>query len=356
LKHTNVQTFGTNYTNLPPAAINSFTPTILNIKTTDSNPITSITNIIKLNKLHSSNVTCICPLGNNKIITGSSNGSISLCTCNYLNKKCELLFKKEDIHKKAITSICKLDSDRFITASKDSTIKTWKLSHTNADISLIQTMTSHTQEITKVILLNENKLISCSLDNTIKLWETKYPFENIKNNYEKCTCPSSVIELKGKNTIVISCKDKPNGCLKLLNLFPFKKGPIIDDVYTPCSSGLVELSNGFVAVSTSQPCGISIINMINCVKVARFEDVNFLNEAGSLVLLNNESFAYVWKGKFCQINFDDENKFQIIFKKLFGKEEFNGSSVHLDDNGKCLLIDNDNGKFGINVFEIKYTF
>jgi WD40 repeat protein len=183
LKHTNVQTFGTNYTNLPPAAINSFTPTILNIKTTDSNPITSITNIIKLNKLHSSNVTCICPLGNNKIITGSSNGSISLCTCNYLNKKCELLFKKEDIHKKAITSICKLDSDRFITASKDSIIKAWKL-HTNTDISLIQTMTSHTQEITKVILLNENKLISCSLDNTIKLWETKYPFENIKNNYE----------------------------------------------------------------------------------------------------------------------------------------------------------------------------
>ena len=62
--------------------------------------IKSFTKYFSIKNLHTKNVICLKELSNNLIATGSWDGSISITSVNYTNKKWTRLIKKNDVCKR----------------------------------------------------------------------------------------------------------------------------------------------------------------------------------------------------------------------------------------------------------------
>ena len=121
--------------------------------------------------------------------------------------------------------------------------------------------------------------------------------------------------------------------------------------------GMIELTNGCIAVSQWKPVPSKIVVVDPTTYSVLIEIVDdeclCQDGAGSLSVLNENSFLYARSGFFCQIGFYN-GKYQIVFKTKENEDELVGWGLIVKNKGKIFYTNSSNGKNGINLYECIY--
>ena len=320
--------------------------------------IQSIKKHFKINKLHNIDVTCLVQLSDSKIATGSF-CSLSICKINYSSREWIKLIQKSNAHLSWIWYLLKLKNSKMASCSEDRMIKIWDLSISNT-ITLESSILGHSNSVWQVIALSNNRLASISYDNTIKLWENDLylkidiPFEKQKNT------PCCIFQLKNQIETLcvnIKCDEFCEGYIVFYNLIkPFNKKGILKNIYTTWSHGIVELDNGYLALSRVKPLPsrIIIIDPFKYEIIAEVINEEFIQKesCGSLCALGN-SIYYALYGCFCQI-VSVNGEYQITFKMKVRKEELYGWDLILIENGHYVISNTINNNQGLTIYQCKY--
>ena len=273
------------------------------------------------------------------IITGSNIGTITIYNINYQTKTYSLHSQHNNAHSSSILSFCVppvKHNNTFFSCSADFRIKIWNVS--SSEITLIDTLPSHQDNINKIIpfhLNNKEGIISCSFDCSIKVWKLEHNKYKEDTKLKEYGCVWSILQLNHSNSNILlsSCG---SGMLCLWDLLSYQRVSIIRDIYTVCRNGLIELNNGYVAVSLSSPTGISIIDPTCSNIIKEIKDDEYITGCSSLCKLNDEMFVYAYDKKVVFISIDNNNiEYAINNNDIFGY-----SGCISIDKGKCVMISN----------------
>ena len=294
----------------------------------------------------------ILELSNKKIVTGSSIGTITINTINYSTGTWSQHSKIEKAHNSGITSLIEITNNRLVSSSFDTTIKIWNYFFIH-ELKLIDKLEVHYGSINKVIPLTNNRFISCSYEeNKIKLWNyTNTSYDLIPCSFEKqLMLPNTFVQLKKqKEVIAISCLIN---CLCFYSLVnPYKKLGDVKGVCANHRNGLIELTNGNIAVSKDDPPCIIIVDPVKFERIICISDNKYILGCGALCKLNDGSFLYAYRESLIQIAFWFK-KFDVVFRTLsVEKGMFGNCGLILVNNGKGFVCDH--AEEGINMFEVK---
>ena len=315
------------------AVISDVQPTIIN----------RLDQIIHIGNICSGTVYSPIELKDKRIAIGGGDGSLSVFSLDYTNRKWVKDIFKEKVHSNEIQSICEINGNKLVSCSIDYTIKIWNISP--KDLSCIKTLTSHTDSVFKVISLTQNRFASCSDDKSIKVWNSQEPYQEIANllNEEGVY---SIIGLNKKNEIVASCY---KNIIVFWNLNHNSKTYTFKGYFVNYANHMIEIPNDKIAISPSSPStSIIIIEFINYNVVKEIKLENFITGNSSLYLLNNESFIYIYNKCFVQISTKD---FEILFKTQ-NMSQLGGKGGILTTEGGKYIITNSNDK-GLEIIEPK---
>jgi WD40 repeat protein len=291
----------------------------------------------------------------NKIITGSCNGTICVYSVDLTQKTYNLLHLKEKAHNyAAINYILVCEDNLIVSCADDGSIKMWKFESNKNLKEQSSIIKHHTQNVKKVIALKDHdKFVSCSFDRTIKIWEKKSPHSLIYS-FKECNRIHSMIELKKykqKDTedILIESWGNNPGYITVWDLSIFKRKGNFQNVYTCCPNGLVELKNGRVAVSRYEPLSIIIIDpyTFEIVKtISNSNNFDCIKGQSSLVVTNNGLLIYIWEGYYIKIK--DEDDYNVV---SFGFKDINclGWAGLVFLNKETYIVTN-NKSNGIGIF------
>lgn len=290
----------------------------------------------------SSELTAISFLPNTHyIITGSNIGTITIHNINYQTNTYSLHSQQSNAHSSSILSFCvpplQHNNNTFLSCGADFKIKIWNVF--SSEITLIDTVLSHQGNINKIIpfhLNNTEGVISCSFDCSIKVWKlehNKYKEDITLKEYGRVWC---ILQLNHSNSNILlsSCG---SGMLCLWDLVSYQRMSIIRDIYTVCRNGLIELSNGYVAVSLSSHTGISIIDPVCGTIIKEIESDKCITGCSSLCMLNDETFIYAYDKKVVFISTDNNNNIECV---VDNKDILGYSGCISIDKGKCVIISN----------------
>ena len=117
--------------------------------------------------------------------------------------------------------------------------------------------------------------------------------------------------------------------------------------------GLVELSNGHVAASHSNPNCIYIVDTYRYESVVMFEDEKYIPRSGPLYNFGNNSFIYVSLegGYFCQVT-PTNDKYYIYYISKENDNDLYGACVYTLNNGKYIISSNKHK--GCSIFRCSY--
>ena len=315
-------------------------------------------------------IWALASIGNTKIITGSIDGTLRLYSINISTKQCESKSYIENSHGigTAINYITVCDDQFFISCGDDGSIKTWSIS----DEHIIEgsQIRYHNKNVKKIILLNNKELLaSCSLDKTIKIWEKKSPHNLVKDaTLQEWNKVYSIIQLKvirnpdDPQNILVDSWGTNCGFVTMWDLNTFKKIGTMKNIYTCCSNGLIELSNGMVAVSQYDPLEIVIFDPYAYIVVQHIKN-DVIKGQSSLLELPGGLFVYINEGNYIQIKINDnydivkaynETKKEIVNgqeRKVKVLKDLKGSAgLILIENNKYILTNNDANGIGIFSF------
>ena len=305
----------------------------------------SLHTFIQIKNLHPYSVSCILELSDKRIATCSRDGTLSICSIDFKNKNFIQEIKKELAHDDWIFTLCEISNNRLVCGTHDYSISIWKISKT--DLIQIQLILDHTEDVCKIISLNKNKTIwvSCSADCTIKLWNNEEKCKEIKTLKENN--PVNTMLLHSNNKLIASC----DGYLSFWDLVSYKIDTKMDNVYTSCFNGLIELPvSGYIAVAQNKkPYSIVIINTINFTSIQEIKDEEFITRHSSLYIVNSNLFGYCYRGNVLLIS--NEN-YQVVSKhKLEDEKELHGFDGLIVVENKYILGNNNYN--GIGIFEIE---
>ena len=319
-----------------------------------TNPIQLSNKHFQVKDIHPDQIYTIIELKDQRIVTGSADGTICISNIDYENKKWQVRIKHQKAHEGKIRSLSELNKKRIVSCGTDKLINIWDYSQKNALLH-IHTLKGHTGGVYKVINLTQERIASCSFeDHTVRIWEGEQPF-NLIHTYQQLRGTNSIIQLmKRYEVICINSSIKNGGYLIFYDLFsPYIKRGIIEGVMTNNPNGLIELYNGDVAVSKGcfPTPTIYIIDPVRYIKISEITNSEYILDYGALSPRGKDSFVYVHHNYFCEISKIDE-EYKIVFKHKVQKEKLYGAnSLILTNRGEYLMVPN--GHKGINV--IKYS-
>ena len=225
--------------------------------------IKSTANIINMNNLHKSAISSILELTDKRILTGSADGSLSICSINYNSNEYFQEIIYEQAHVSKITYLCEIPNNRCISCSQNNGIKIWEMSQ--KELTLMHLIGNHYAKVCKVIPLSEDRFASCSEDKTVQIWSNKEPYEQLKLIYQKGEVHSIIQLQSNKNVLVASVWSGLNGCVNFISASKGRTQNSINGVYSFYQNGLVELVNGNIAVSNGKyPYNIVIVDSKKC--------------------------------------------------------------------------------------------
>ena len=309
-------------------------------------------------KLHSDEVTCILELQDKRIVTGSSDGSISISLVNYILKQWTQSILLEHAHHFWVRNFCELSNNRLVSCSDDHSIRIWDTSSITA-LVLIKKIHAHEGRVFRIIPLINNRLASCSeSDSTIKLWNT-ISYENIPIPFENQKTPTSILQLKHQNEILcISCYNNDQGYLIFYNsVSPYEqKGNVIEGVFTVWRYGMIELNNGHIVISSTKGW-VDIVDPVKCVKIGKVAEKGWVYPVSSCVLclLGDDSFICGRYGYFCQVCYKDDGKYRVIYGVKEKRNELRGEGgIVIVGDGRYFIVDTGGNKKNVNVFRFDY--
>ena len=294
--------------------------------------------------LHSSIIHSMLELSDKRIATGSADGSLNISTINYNHRTITHNIIKLNAHKNWIESLCELKDNRIASASLDTYIKIWKYDFNK--IKLVKVIKGHNGSIWKLFMSKEQLLFSSSGDNSIKIWETKLPYKQVFQLEESDVIYNIILSKYRNNLLITSCG---NGYLRVWDTLSYQKVSTIQGLYTTNRNGIIELSEGTIAISTLLSILVVNIDELIIMKCIQFNEFNFVLHSSSLSFFDDNSFIYVYNGKCVQISNDT---YEIM--KVFQTDEDNLRGYHClitIDNGSYIISEN---KFnGFSLFKTK---
>ena len=329
----------------------------LNDKNTNCKRLHSINQYLIMKNLHHKNVNCIIELSDKRIVTGSYL-SISICFIDLLTKEWNQISKIDKAHNDWINYISELNNKRIASCSEDLTIKIWDVSDF-FKTTLITAIVAHTHWIFQIITLTNNRIASIARDKTIKIWDDlsfkkiETPFETQENE------PFCAIQLKKQNEILcVSLSKNYEGRITFYSLtYPYEQKGTIEQVFTSCINGMIELANGHIALSMIYPSisRIVIVDPLKYMVVKEIIDCEHISQdgAGSMCFFNEDSFIYGFYGCFCQIAYVNED-YKIVFSTKEPKQDLLGGLL-LIENGNYFISRTSKGKQGnIIIYECEF--
>ena len=277
----------------------------------------------------------------NRIASGGDDGNISISSYNLNEKKWKRDIYKKDAHEdKSVNSLCTLSDNRLLSGSSDYSIKVWTVS--DVDLTLIRELKGeHTNNVTQVIPLSKECFASCSWDSTVKIWKDRtYSCHSTLKHDNECWI-DSILQLRGKE-VLVSCGDN----LTFWDLNNYNQQHNIEEYGVTCSSHMIELSNGNIAISSrKEPYPIVIIdsNSYQVKKVIKSKEL--ITGCSSLCMFDENSFIYVYEGAFLQISNED---FSILYQSQGGK--FKGYRSIISLEGGYFAIENEKRISIINLY------
>jgi WD40 repeat protein len=302
-------------------------------------------NIINMNNLHKAPITSLLQLTDQRILTGSIDGSLSICSINYTSNEYlqEIIYEQAHISK--ITYLCELPNNRFISCSQYNGIKIWEISQ--KEFVLIHLIGNHYAKVCKVIPLSEERFASCSEDKTIQIWSNKEPYNQLNIISQKGEVHSILQLQNNKNIIVASVWNGLNGCVNFISV---PKGNIqksINGVYTFYQNGMVELVNGHIVISNSKyPYNIVIVDSEKYIIIKEITNEEVITCYTSLCVLNYDSFIFLCDNNVIQVESKDYN----VISVHKNEQALNVSAIIKVETGKYIIGANNNN----GVFVMKY--
>lgn len=309
---------------------------------------------IQVTSIHSDTITCITLLSDQRIVTGSGkfNSCICITSIDLAKKTWDNNIKYKNAHKYEISSLCEIKQNELISSSFiDMTL--WKISFNKIQKKII--IHSHSHLINKILLLKDKSVfLSCSNGGTIKIWKNEFPpIQHEHFQIREKVHIKSMIELqhdKTNNLLVASVWNGSNtGGLFFYDKTNYSKVTVFLCCYTTFPNGMIEISNGYIALS--QKYKIIIVSPFKIEIVKEFHDKTLFMFHSSLSVLNSDSFIYAYDGIIVEIT-SANDKCEIIKTEKIYWEEFGGSCglITLKDNyqgRKYIVSDNNYCGFGI---------
>ena len=278
------------------------------------------------------NVLSIIELNDKRIATAGADGSISVISINVEKKIWSHEIKRERAHDDEINCLCELNPNTLISCSDDKLIKIWKV--TSNELILNKTLPNHKANVRKVISLSHSRFASCSQDFTIRIWNGTQPYQeltviDIKHKVY------SIIQLSKRELLITSSAER---CIQFWNLNTFTKEHSINDVFTLDSLGMIELDNGYVAVSSDiEGYPIVIIDCVHYLVVKKIWNEEFIPCGSSLCSCSKMFFIYACNGCFLQISAEN---YAILHKSKNEEKLFGNNGIVSINNGKYFIVDN----------------
>ena len=334
-------------TKIKSGNINNFEKVnIQDISTPPCKNIATIINCFKVTNILDDEITAFILFNDDKILSGSKKGS--LCISSRITKQWNNETKVLNVHKDAITSFAEINHQKFVSSSLDCTIKVWEL--IEKKLTLLSTINKHSNGVNKVIssINFENNIISCSNDCKIIIWKNK------KNEYKKEYSLKeegeifSILELQNNQPfLVANVKDKTDKKVSSLSFWSMnlkKKGKFTCErlPFSSVIDSMIELSNGFIAVSTSyQGMNVNIIDPVKHSVVNKLEMEGLIGTENSSYLSKYDSKTFIFSNNelFNQIEYF-EKELVIIFKSEQSQNlvDFDGSKgLLVVDGGKIII-------------------
>ena len=325
--------------------------------------------IIKITKkhlhiefLHSDEIWSLISIGKEykRIATSSKDGSICICTIDYLSQKWSCDIKKENAHDAGIPSLCEIPNERIISCSDDYTIKIWNVSQ--YELTHLQTLPKQNDYLAKVHYFPNDKFISCSLDSSIIIWNSNEPYD-IQTVFQEEEQGRSwdIINLSKGDIVVTSCSTS-----SAKNYISFwdvceknKMHSIVTNGVYKCN-GLVEVINNnrndteemnCIAVCLSKYKGtyIAVVDVRDYCVVKEIWDSDVISDASMLRVIGNESLVYVANGGLIQVSI---KSWDVVYKGkgLYGVKGMAGGVVVKD--GEYVVTNNESE--GISVIKVEW--
>ena len=292
-----------------------------------------------INNLHNQSISSLLKLKDNRIVSGSEDGAILICSIDYFKQTWNKNVFKEDAHNGTIFSFCELNENKLISCSSDKTIKLWKYS--DNDLLNISTLTSHLSWVRNVIQIDNKHWSSCSDDGKIIIYESNEPFNEVKILQEESEV-MGMIKLNKKDTLISSCR---NSTLNYWNLKEHIKEHTMEKLRISYSSHLIELSNGYLALSSCEaPYPIIFIDPFDFKIIKSISTQGYIISNSSICEGGLDNLMYICEENFVEISIND-------YYVKFQTNNVKGC------DGKCGMLSIKNGNFvlvtnKINGYEI----
>lgn len=319
-------------------------------QTNEKNKITKLQTIQNNNF---ANISSLLLIKNDFVFTGLNDGSLLMFS---FNKTLNKLIEKNKAHEAKIMSLCEIKMYVIASSSIDTTIKIWKYSLEQNQLTLLQILRRHNGAVRKIILISNNRLVSCSYyEDIIYFWNyNPSSYDLILTKSKKVISPTSLLNLKNKNnTLVISNRQAYLNFISLIE--PYITETTLEGISSLHSNGLIELTNGFIAISSSSmtSCSIVIIDPFKYIKVSEIKDNNYICKCGPLFGLSDNSFVFVCENSFSHISLVDGD-YKISYKIKYEEYGFFGKDtiviVHGDQNNMFIICDNCS-QGGLNILQ-----
>ena len=289
---------------------------------------------MQLNNIHSSSAYSPIELSDKRIASGSSDGSISICSINLNNKEWKQDIKKEQAHNQnTIYSLCEISGKRLISISSDM-LKIWNISENEL------TLSKRLDEGGFQVISLSRQRFAYSSERNVKI-RNENTFDEIASLSHQGSV-YTIVQLTKKEVLVSSCWS-PNS-IDFWDLNTYKKLHSVQGYYSYFPNHLIELQNGHIAVS--EYCGsnpIVIINPDNYSIITKIQVEGYITNYSSICPWKKDSFIYVYGGKFLQISISN---YSVVYKS--DKEcQLNGRCGMISIRNNYLVVQNDSNGFSI---------
>ena len=311
-------------------------------ETPGTTAIRGVEHIIHINNIAEGYVYSLLELNDKRIATGSQNGTISICAIDYEEETWSQAIKLENAHKGFIFSLCELKDNVLLSSSSESVVKMWKISE--SELTLTKELNIHSSTTWKIITLTDNRWATCSTDRTVKIFSNEEPYDTLSSLVHS-DCVYSIIQLKNKETLVSSCGATS---IDFWDLKEYQKEYTLKGIYSRGANHMIELQNGFIAVSSEKHGKpILIIDPIKHAIVKEITEEGYIPHSSPLCIWGDMSFFYAGSGCLLQIS---ALNYRVIFKSNSETQLRGNSGIIATNGGKHLIIDNDDN--GVEIFEI----
>ena len=311
-------------------------------ETTGTTAIRGVEHIIHINNIAEGYVYSLLELHDKRIATGSQNGTISICAIDYEEETWSQAIKLENAHKGFIFSLCELKDNVLLSCSNDSVVKMWKISE--SELTLMKELNIHSSTTWKIITLTDNRWATCSTDRTVKILSQEEPYDTLSSLVHS-DCVYSIVQLKNKETLVTSCGATS---IDFWDLKEYQKEYTLKGIYSRGANHMIELQNGFIAVSSEKHGKpILIIDPIKHAIVKEITEEGYIPHSSPLCAWGDMSFFYAGSGCLLQVSVPS---YKVIFKSNSETQLRGNSGIIATNGGKYLIIDNDDN--GVEIFEV----